>query len=107
MQTVLFENLFILIDILIVLRVGMWLLALAIMRLFGYLGMLMLKESTQEEVEEHIRKRKEENPEKRSMISTYNDIHAAVQKMHKVHPPARMIFEFLAYALWLGSRYIL
>ena len=22
-------------------------------------------------------------------------------------PPARMIFEFIAYALWLGSRYIL
>jgi len=106
-QTVLFENLFILIDILIVLRVGMLLGALAFVKLFGYFGLLVLKASTEEEIEEHIRKRKEENPEKYQMFSTYNDFHAAVQMVYKTHPPARMIFEFIAYALWLGSRYIL
>ena len=107
MQTVLFENLFILIDILIVLRVGMLLGALAIVKLFGYFCHLVLKASTEEEIEEHIREAKEENPEKYPSFSTYNDLHAGVQMIYKAHPSARVIFEFIAYALWLGSRYIL
>ena len=107
MQAVLFENLFILIDILIVLRIGMLLGALAIVKLFGYFCHLVLKASTEEEVDEQLRDLKEKNPEKGAVFSTYNDIHAAVQMIYKAHPSAYMIFEFLAYALWLGSRYIL
>ena len=107
MQTVLFENLFILIDILVALRIGMLLGALAIVKLFGYFCHLVLKASTKEEIDEHIREFKEKNPEKGANFSTYNDIHAAVQTVYKAHPPAHMIFEFIAYALWLGSRYIL
>ena len=105
MQTVLLENLFILFDILIVLRIGMWLFSLAFVRFYGFLGMLMLKEGTQEQIEDHLRKQKEKNPEAPNL--TYSDLHVWAHKMHKVHPPARMIFEFIAYALWLGSRYIL
>ena len=107
MQTVLFENLFILIDILIVLRVGMLLGALAIVKLFGYFCHLALKASTEEEIEEWIQEVKEKNPEKYQMFSTRDDLHAAAQKVYKALPPTRMIFEFIAYALWLGSRYIL
>jgi hypothetical protein len=104
-QTVLLENLFILFDILIVLRVGMWLFSLALVRFYGFLAMLMLKESTQEEIEDHLRKQKEKNTE--ALELTYDELHAGAHRMHKVHPPAKMIFEFIAYALWLGSRYIL
>lgn len=107
MQTVLFENLFILFDILIVLRIGMLLGALAIVKLFGYFCTLVLKASTEEKIEEYIRELKEKDKEKYWMLSDYNDVHAAAQMVYKAHPPARMIFEFIAYALWLGSRYIL
>jgi len=100
-QTVLFENLFILIDILIVLRVGMWLIALAFKRFLGYRLLLMFKKNTQEEVEGQLQK----HPKLSDY--TYNDLHAAAHRLHKMHPPPQMIFEFLAYALWLGSRYIL
>jgi hypothetical protein len=106
-QTVLFENLFILIDILIVLRVGMLLGAFAIIKLFGYFCHLVLKASTEEEIDEHIREAKEKSTEKYPAFSNYNELHAAVQSIYKAHPSARMIFEFIAYALWLGSRYIL
>ena len=104
MQTVLLENLFILFDILIVLRIGMWLFSLAFVRFYGFFGMLMLK-SPQEEIEDLLRKQKEKNPE--ALELTYDELHVWAHRMHKVHPPAKMIFEFIAYALWLGSRYIL